>query len=85
MSYPPDAVGIAPYTEPLTTADFAALNRAADQQGGNFCTSRPGASGRRAAKAPAKYTRCPGCGGKVIAPCILCFPEAAYDARLESN
>lgn len=69
------------YTEPLRAVDFADINHAAYQTGGNFCNSRPGAVGNkdRARPAPKKYTRCPKCGGKVIAPCIACNPESAYD------
>lgn len=88
-----DTVGFAPYTEPLTARDFSDINATYDIKGGNFCNSRPGLLSRQpkkekikpGPKSRKKHTRCPGCGGMVIAPCILCNPGAAYDARLDSE
>ncbi len=74
-----DQIGLAPYTESMKPVDFADINANIHHRGGNYCNSRPGVIGKRASKAPAKYTRCPKCGGKVIAPCIACNPESAYD------
>lgn len=75
-----------------SAGDYADI-KAMSARGGLRCNSRPGLLSRQprkekikpGPKPKSKYTRCPGCGGMVIAPCIACNPEAAYDPRLDLN
>lgn len=69
-------------------ADISAMNR----RGALGANNRPGLLSRgpkirkrTGPKPKTKYSRCPSCGGMVIAPCIACNPESAYDPRLDSE
>lgn len=86
-----DQIGFAPYTVIPSSGDYADLAAKTRQTGYVRCDTRPGATSdvkirkKTGPKAKTKYTRCPGCGGMVIAPCIACNPETAYDPRLNTE
>lgn len=60
--------------------DVGRIMAGAHARGYIACDTRPGAATKSKTRLPRnkKFTRCPGCGGLVVAPCVLCSLESAH-------